>query len=49
MEERVEKHRSERPSAWETVEAPRNVAQAIRQDTAIRGEKAGHPSFCWIA
>jgi len=30
MVERVEKHRSERPSAWDTVEAPRNVAQAIR-------------------
>jgi adenosylcobinamide kinase/adenosylcobinamide-phosphate guanylyltransferase len=30
MVERVEKHRSERPSAWGTVEAPRNVAQAIR-------------------
>ncbi len=30
MVERVEKHRSERPAAWETVEAPRNVAQAIR-------------------
>jgi len=31
MKERVIKHRSERPSAWDTVEAPRNVAQAIRQ------------------
>jgi len=30
MVERVEKHRSERPSAWRTVEASRNVAQAIR-------------------
>jgi len=30
MVERVKKHRSERPSTWETVEAPRNVAQAIR-------------------
>ena len=30
MVERVIKHRSERPRAWETVEAPRNVAQAIR-------------------
>jgi adenosylcobinamide kinase/adenosylcobinamide-phosphate guanylyltransferase len=29
---RVEKHRSERPSAWVTVEAPRNVAQAIRRE-----------------
>lgn len=32
MQQRVEKHRAERPSAWETVEAPRNVAQAIRQE-----------------
>jgi len=31
MQERVEKHRSERPSAWETIEVPRNVAQALRQ------------------
>jgi len=31
MVERVKKHRSERPLAWSTVEAPRNVAQAIRQ------------------
>ena len=30
MVERVEKHRADRPSAWGTVEAPRNVAQAIR-------------------
>ena len=36
MEKRVEKHRSERSSAWGTVEAPRDVAQALRQvqDTA---------------
>jgi len=32
MVERVEKHRSERPSAWVTVEAPRNVVQALRQE-----------------
>ena len=31
MIERVRKHRSERPSTWETVEAPRNVAEVIRQ------------------
>lgn len=31
MFQRVEKHRTERPPAWETVEASRNVAQAIRQ------------------
>ncbi len=30
MEERVIKHRAERSSAWETVEASRNIAQAIR-------------------
>ena len=30
MAERVEKHRTERSSAWGTVEAPRNVAQALR-------------------
>ncbi|MGD8405355.1 MAG: bifunctional adenosylcobinamide kinase/adenosylcobinamide-phosphate guanylyltransferase [Anaerolineales bacterium] len=32
---RVEKHRSERPSAWVTVEAPRNIAQAIRQERSV--------------
>jgi adenosylcobinamide kinase / adenosylcobinamide-phosphate guanylyltransferase len=32
MQQRVEKHRAERPSAWKTVEAPRNVAQALRQE-----------------
>ena len=31
MQKRVAKHRTERPPNWETVEAPRNVAQAIRQ------------------
>ena len=30
MEERVIKHRAERSPAWKTLEAPRNVAQAIR-------------------
>jgi adenosylcobinamide kinase/adenosylcobinamide-phosphate guanylyltransferase len=42
MQQRVEKHRSNRPSAWGTVEAPRNVAQALRQaqDTAIRQERS---------
>ena len=30
MQERVEKHRTTRPPAWETLEAPRNVAQALR-------------------
>jgi len=42
MIERVIKHRSERPSAWGTVEAPRNVAQALRQaqDTAIHRERS---------
>jgi adenosylcobinamide kinase/adenosylcobinamide-phosphate guanylyltransferase len=37
MVERVKKHRSKRLPAWRTVEAPRNVAQAIRQGR--RGEK----------
>jgi adenosylcobinamide kinase/adenosylcobinamide-phosphate guanylyltransferase len=32
MQQRVEKHRAERPSAWRTLEAPRNVAQAIHQE-----------------
>jgi adenosylcobinamide kinase/adenosylcobinamide-phosphate guanylyltransferase len=37
MQQRVVKHRSERSSAWGTLEAPRNVAQAIHRDrTAAR-------------
>ncbi len=32
MRQRVEKHRAGRPSAWGTIEAPRNVAQALRQE-----------------
>ncbi len=42
MKERVEKHRAGRPSAWVTVEAPRDVAQALRQaqDTALRQERS---------
>jgi adenosylcobinamide kinase/adenosylcobinamide-phosphate guanylyltransferase len=38
MEDRVKKHRADRPSAWEPVEAPRNVVQALRQaqDAAVR-------------
>ena len=32
MEQRVEKHRADRPSAWGTVEAPRNIAQVLRRD-----------------
>ena len=32
MQQRVEKHRADRPSAWETLEAPRNVAQALRRE-----------------
>ena len=31
MQERIIKHRAERSAAWATLEAPRNVAQAIRQ------------------
>lgn len=32
MHQRVEKHRADRPSAWGTLEAPRNIAQALRQE-----------------
>ena len=32
MQQRVAKHRAERLTAWGTLEAPRNVAQALRQD-----------------
>ena len=32
MQQRVEKHRAERPSAWGMLETPRNVAQALRQE-----------------
>jgi adenosylcobinamide kinase/adenosylcobinamide-phosphate guanylyltransferase len=31
MQQRVTKHRAGRPSAWGTLEAPRNVAQALRE------------------
>lgn len=37
MQERVTKHRDGRPPAWETLEAPRNVAQALRQETSGAG------------
>jgi adenosylcobinamide kinase/adenosylcobinamide-phosphate guanylyltransferase len=32
MEQRVKKHRAERPPSWRTVEASRNVAQTLRQE-----------------
>ena len=32
MQQRVAKHRAERLTAWGTLEAPRNVAQALQQD-----------------
>lgn len=32
MRERIMKHRAARPAAWRTVEAPRGIAQAIRQE-----------------
>lgn len=32
MQERVKKHRTERPLGWRTLEAPRNVAGALRQE-----------------
>jgi adenosylcobinamide kinase/adenosylcobinamide-phosphate guanylyltransferase len=35
MHQRVEKHRAERPSAWGTLEASRNVAQALRQERSV--------------
>ena len=37
MRERIERHRAARPDAWVTVDASRNVAQAIGQ--ARNGEK----------
>ena len=33
MQQRVANHRSARPPAWGTLEAPRNVAQALRQES----------------
>jgi adenosylcobinamide kinase / adenosylcobinamide-phosphate guanylyltransferase len=35
MQQRVKKHRSDRPSTWGTLEAPRNVAQALRQERSV--------------
>ena len=32
MEQRIANHRTQRPLAWKTLEAPRNVAKAIRQE-----------------
>jgi adenosylcobinamide kinase/adenosylcobinamide-phosphate guanylyltransferase len=32
MQERVAKHRAARPSAWKTLESPRNVARALRHE-----------------
>jgi adenosylcobinamide kinase / adenosylcobinamide-phosphate guanylyltransferase len=42
MQQRVQKHRADRSSAWGTVEASRDVAQALRQaqDTALRQERS---------
>jgi adenosylcobinamide kinase/adenosylcobinamide-phosphate guanylyltransferase len=37
MQQRVAKHRADRPSGWGTVEASRNVAQSVRQERS--GEK----------
>jgi len=31
MTERIQRHRAARPSSWETVEAPRAVAEAVRE------------------
>jgi adenosylcobinamide kinase/adenosylcobinamide-phosphate guanylyltransferase len=32
MQQRVAKHRAERPAGWSTLESPRNVAQALRHE-----------------
>jgi len=37
MKTRVAKHRAARPSTWGTLEAPRNIAQVLRQERS--GEK----------
>ena len=37
MQQRVAKHRLARPSAWETLEAPRNVADFLRQKNSSAG------------
>jgi len=37
MRRRAKKHRSERPPAWVTLEAPRNVAQSIRRERKGQG------------
>ncbi|MBW4436434.1 MAG: bifunctional adenosylcobinamide kinase/adenosylcobinamide-phosphate guanylyltransferase [Pleurocapsa minor GSE-CHR-MK-17-07R] len=34
MRERIDRHRSERPAEWDTLEAPLNVAQAIQSAAA---------------
>ena len=31
MEARIEKHRASRPDHWQTVEAPLDLAEALRQ------------------
>ncbi len=36
MRQRVEKHRAERPSAWRTLEAPRQAAQAFRRERCAK-------------
>ncbi len=35
MRDRVRKHQAQRPSAWQTIEAPLNVAAAIRDQAQI--------------
>lgn len=35
MRIRVEKHRAARPSSWQTLEAPTNIANAIRQANVV--------------
>ena len=35
MQQRVEKHRAERPPTWGTLEAPGNVAKALRRERSV--------------
>jgi adenosylcobinamide kinase/adenosylcobinamide-phosphate guanylyltransferase len=37
MQERVQRHRAERPFGWKTLEAPRNVASALRREGSSAG------------
>ncbi|MBT7072945.1 MAG: bifunctional adenosylcobinamide kinase/adenosylcobinamide-phosphate guanylyltransferase [Anaerolineae bacterium] len=39
MQERVDKHRTDRPSAWGALEAPRDVASALRKPQQVLGQE----------